>query len=128
MSIWFRNIAVGVIVVLSLLAVFTLFQTPEQRATVQEIPFSEFLTHVDQGRVRDVLIRGSEIHGTYKDGRSFQTYAPNESSLVTRLHGQGVSIAAKLPASLPWWLTLALSWVSLIEWSVIYLGIFVSVR
>lgn len=129
MSIWFRNIAVGVIIVLLLLAVFTLFQTPEQRAAVQEISFSEFLTHVDQGRVRDVLIQGSEIHGTYNDGRSFQTYAPNESSLITRLHGQGVGIAARpLPASLPWWLALALSWVPLIEWSVVYLGIFFIIR
>jgi cell division protease FtsH len=129
MSIWFRNIAVGVIIVLLLLAAFTLFQKPEQRAAVQEISFSEFLTHVDQGRVRDVLIQGSEIHGTYKDGRSFQTYAPGESSLITRLLGQGVGVTARpLPASLPWWLTLALSWVPLIEWSVFYLGIFFVIR
>jgi cell division protease FtsH len=129
MSIWFRNIAVGVIIVLLLLAVFTLFQNPEQRAAVPEISFSEFLTHVDQGRVRDVLIQGSEIHGTYKDGRSFQTYAPNESSLIARLRDQGVAIAARSPsASLPWWLTLALSWVPLIAWSVVYLGIFFIIR
>ena len=129
MSIWFRNIAVGVIIVLLLLAAFSVFQNPEQRAAVQEISFSEFLTHVDQARVRDVLIQGSEIHGTYKDGRSFRTYAPNESSLITRLHGQGVGIAARsLPASLPWWLALALSWVPFIEWSVFYLGIFFIIR
>ena len=95
MSIWFRNIAVGVIIVVLLLAVLSLFPNPERRVAVQEISFSEFLTHVDQGRVRDVLIQGSEIHGTYKDGRNFQTYAPNESSLITRLHGQGVGIAAR---------------------------------
>jgi cell division protease FtsH len=128
MIIRFRNIAVGVIVVLLLLALFTLFQTPEQRAAVPQISFSEFLTHVDQGRVRDVLIQGSEIQGTYTDGRRFQTHAPNESSLITRLHSQGVSIAARLPESLPWWLTLALSWVPLIEWSVIYLGIYFIIR
>jgi ATP-dependent Zn protease len=129
MSIWFRNIAVGVIIILLLLALFSLFQKPEQRAAVQEISFSEFLTHVDQGRVRDVLIQGSEIHGTYKDGRSFQTYAPNGSSLITRLQGQGVGIAARsLRADLPWWLTLALSWVPFIEWSVVYLGIFFIIR
>ena len=128
MSIWFRNIAVGVIIVLLLLAAFTLLQTPEQRAAVQQVSFSEFLTDVDQGRVRDVLIQGSEIHGTFKDGRSFQSYAPNESSLITRLHGQGVAIAARSPASLPWWLALTLSWVPMIEWSVIYLGIFFIIR
>lgn len=129
MSIRFRNIAVGVIVVLLLLAAFTLFQQPEQRVAVQDISFSEFLTNVDQARVRDVVIQGSEIHGTYNDGRRFQTYAPNESSLITRLHSQGVSIAARShPASLPWWLTLILSWVPLVEWSVIYLGIYFIIR
>jgi cell division protease FtsH len=128
MSIRFRSIAIGVIVVLLLLATFTLFQKPEQRAAVQQISFSEFLTHVDQGRVRDVLIQGSEIQGTYSDGRSFQTYAPNESSLITRLHGKGVSIAARSQENLPWWLSLVLSWVPLIEWSVVYLGIYFVIR
>jgi len=51
-----RNFALWVIIVLLLLALFTLFQSPSQRQATQEISFSQLLTEVDQGRVRDVVI------------------------------------------------------------------------
>jgi len=59
-----RNFALWVIIVLLLLALFTLFQNPGQHTTSQDISFSQLLNEVDQGRVRDVLIQGPEIHGT----------------------------------------------------------------
>src|SRR5678816_4134353 len=73
-----RNFALWVIIVLLLLALFTLFQNPGQRASAQDISFSQLLSEVDQGRVRDVVIQGPEIHGTFANGTSFQTYAPND--------------------------------------------------
>ena len=68
-----RNFALWVIIVLLLLALFTLFQNPGQRTTSQDISFSQLLNEVDQGRVRDVLIQGPEIHGTFTDGREFDS-------------------------------------------------------
>src|ERR1700761_1373389 len=81
-----RNFALWVIIVLLLLALFTLFQNPGQRASSQDISFSQLLTEVDQGHVRDVVIQGPEIHGTFTSGQTFQTYAPNDPTLVTRLY------------------------------------------
>ena len=80
-----RNFALWVIIVLLLLALFTLFQNPGQRASSQDIPFSQLLSDIDAGKVRDVVIQGPEIHGTYTSGGSFQTYAPNDPTLVKRL-------------------------------------------
>ena len=60
-----RNFALWVIIVLLLLALFTLFQNPGQHTTSQDISFSQLLTEVDQGRVHDVVIQGPEIHGTF---------------------------------------------------------------
>jgi len=79
-----RNMALWVIVVLLLLALFTLFQNPTPRTSGQEISFSQFLNEVDQGRVRDVLIQGSEIHGTFTDGRTFQSYGLSDLSWYQR--------------------------------------------
>ena len=83
-----RNFALWVIIVLLLLALFTLFQNPGTHTTSQDISFSQLLSEVDQGRVRDVLIQGPEIHGTFTDGRSFQTYSPSDptsfSVFITR--------------------------------------------
>src|SRR5262249_41947906 len=84
-----RNFALWVIILLLLLALFSLFQNPRQRTTSQDISFSQLLTEVDAGRVRDVLIQGPEIHGNFNDGRAFQTYAPNDPSLIQRLYGKG---------------------------------------
>jgi cell division protease FtsH len=100
-----------VIVVLLLLALFTLFQNPGPRTNLPDISFSKFLTEVDQGRVRDVLIQGPEVHGTYTDGRAFQTYAPSDQSWIQRLHGKGVSITIRPQQNeLPWYVSLLVSW------------------
>ena len=49
-----RNFALWVIILLLLLALFTLFQNPGQHTTSQDVSFSQLLSEVDQGRVRDV--------------------------------------------------------------------------
>src|SRR6202140_749076 len=110
-----RNFALWVIIVLLLLALFTLFQNPGQRASSQDISFSQLLTEVDQNHVRDVVIQGPEIHGTFTNGSSFQTYAPNDPTLVQRLYNGKVSITAKPPGdNVPWFVSLLVSWLPFI--------------
>ena len=110
-----RNFALWVIIVLLLLALFTLFQSPSQRTSAQEISFSQLLSEVDQGRVRDVVIQGPEIRGTFANGTSFQTYAPNDPGLVQKLYNKGVSITARpLTDNVPWFVSLLVSWLPFI--------------
>ena len=110
-----RNFALWVIIVLLLLALFTLFQSPSQRASSQDISFSQLLTEVDAGKVRDVLIQGPDIHGTFNDGRAFQTYAPSDPTLVQRLYGKGVAITARPQGdNVPWFVSLLVSWLPFI--------------
>src|ERR1700709_790764 len=110
-----RNFALWVIIVLLLLALFTLFQNPGQRASSQDISFSQLLTEVDANHVRDVVIQGPEIHGTFTNGSSFQTYAPSDPTLVSRLYNGKVSITAKPPGdNVPWFVSLLVSWLPFI--------------
>jgi cell division protease FtsH len=110
-----RNFALWVIIVLLLLALFTLFQNPGQRASSQDISFSQLLTEVDANHVRDVVIQGPEIHGTFTNGSSFQTYAPNDPTLVSRLYNGKVAITAKPPGdNVPWFVSLLVSWLPFI--------------
>jgi cell division protease FtsH len=110
-----RNFALWVIIVLLLLALFTLFQNPGQRTASQDVSFSQLLTEVDANRVRDVVIQGPEIHGTFTNGSSFQTYAPNDPTLVKRLYDGKVSITAKPPGdNVPWFVSLLVSWLPFI--------------
>ena len=110
-----RNFALWVIIVLLLLALFTLFQNPGQRTSSQDISFSQLLSDVDQNRVRDVVIQGPDIHGTFTNGSSFQTYAPNDPTLVKRLYDGKVQITAKPPGdNVPWFVSLLVSWLPFI--------------
>src|SRR5499433_3253359 len=110
-----RNFALWVIIVLLLLALFTLFQNPGQRTTAQDISFSQLLSEVDQGRVRDVVIQGPDIHGTFANGTSFQTYAPNDPGLIQKLYSKGVAITARPQQdNVPWFVSLLVSWLPFI--------------
>src|SRR3569832_546871 len=106
-----RNFALWVIIVLLLLALFTLFQNPGQRTTAQDISFSQLLTEVDQGRVRDVVIQGPKIHDTFANGTSFQTYAPSDPGLVQKHKTKREANTARPPAdNVPWFVSLLVSW------------------
>jgi cell division protease FtsH len=110
-----RNFALWVIIVLLLLALFTLFQNPGQRVSSQDISFSQLLNEVDQGHVRDVVIQGPEIHGTFNNNTTFQTYAPSDPTLVSRLYNGKVQITAKPPGdNVPWFVSLLVSWLPFI--------------
>jgi cell division protease FtsH len=110
-----RNLALWVIIVLLLLALFTLFQNPGQRTSSQEIPYSRLLQDIDEKRVSDLVIQGPEIHGTYIGGGSFQTYAPSDPGLVPLLRSKGVSFSARpLQDNVPWFVQLLISWLPFI--------------
>ena len=106
-----RNFAIWVVIVLLMLGLFTLFQNPGQRTASQDISFTQFLSEVDSGRVRDVLLQGSEATGTFTDGRRFQTVVSNDPTLTTRLYGKGVSVTVQPPGSgMPSLISMLVSW------------------
>ena len=100
----FRNFALWVIIFLLVVALVMLFQNPGQRSQTTEISFSQLLTEVDQGRVRQVTIAGHEITGHYVDDRTFSTYAPNDPTLVQTLYKKNVAITARPPSDGNSWL------------------------
>ena len=89
-----RNLMMWGVVVLLVLGLYNLFQNPGAITGKTEMPFSSFLTEVDKGNVASVDIRGSEISGTFRDGKGFKTYSPNYPNLVEKLSTKGVAITA----------------------------------
>ncbi|WP_271897097.1 ATP-dependent zinc metalloprotease FtsH [Candidatus Phyllobacterium onerii] len=92
----YRNFALWAIIALLLIALFNLFQSPSSRSASSDVPYSQFISDVNSGRVKSVTIAGNRITGTYSDnGASFQTYSPGDAGLVGRLESKSVQIAAR---------------------------------
>ena len=91
-----RNLALWVIVALLLVALFNLFQpSGGGRTSAQQVAYSEFLNEVNAGHVREVSIQGRTLTGSLTDGRTFQTYTPEDPSLVSRLTEKNVRVVAR---------------------------------
>ncbi|MFT8242809.1 ATP-dependent zinc metalloprotease FtsH [Roseomonas sp. BN140053] len=91
-----RNLALWVIVALLLVALFNLFQpSASTQSRGQQVAYSEFLSEVSAGHVRDVRIQGRIVSGQLTDGRTFSTYTPEDPQLVQRLTDKGVRVEAR---------------------------------
>jgi cell division protease FtsH len=95
MSNFGRNLALWVIIALLLVVLFNLFQPGLTHNTATQEAYSDFITQVNRGQVRDVVIQGRVISGTLGDGRSFETYTPEDPTLVHQLTDKGVRVIAK---------------------------------
>ena len=107
----FKNLMMWGVIVLLVVGLFQLFQKPEKNSVSNNIPFSNFLKNVEDGRVVQVEIKGNDIQGILSDGTKFSTYAPNDPNLVERLTEKGVSITASPQEDkMPSLLGVLLSW------------------
>ena len=89
MSNFGRNLALWVIIALLLVVLFNLFQPGTTRTAATQVAYSDFINEVNGGRVRDVVIQGRTVSGQLTDGRTFQTYTPEDASLVRSPDRQG---------------------------------------
>jgi len=104
-----KNLIFWVVVGLFMILLFNLF-TFQGQSPDEEVKFSEFVSRVEQGDVRDVTIRGNYINGVFKDGRPFKTYMVEYPDLVKVLREHHVTINAKPPEDNPWYVTLLVTW------------------
>jgi cell division protease FtsH len=104
-----KNLIFWVVVGLFMILLFNLF-TFQGQSPDEEVKFSEFVSKVEQGDVRDVTIRGNYINGVLKDGRPFKTYMVEYPDLVKVLREHHVTINAKPPEDNPWYVTLLVTW------------------
>jgi cell division protease FtsH len=89
----FRNFALWVIIALLLIALFQLFHNPDRGSgQVNQIPYSQFMSDVDNGKVHDVVIVDQSVSGKYTNGGSFQTTAPRGEQYVKQLIDKNVTV------------------------------------
>ena len=101
------------------LSAFLLWQVMKAGSAGQkdkEVNFSQFLTDVDQGNVKEVTITAQEVRGKYRnDNSSFHTTAPaNYPDMIKMLRDKGVSMNIRDITSGSWPLQLLGTWAPLI--------------
>ncbi|MGJ8531212.1 MAG: ATP-dependent zinc metalloprotease FtsH [Alphaproteobacteria bacterium] len=95
----FRNFALWIIIGLLLIALFNLFQNPGETSRGDSIPYSQFISEVEQGTVRSVTIAGTEITGVYNNNGRFVSRAPDNTDFVDKLTERGVAVTVEPPSS-----------------------------
>jgi cell division protease FtsH len=118
-----RNIALWAIILLLILALVSVFQSPTSRQAGQELPYSAFLDEVEKGRVERVTITGGEIHGTFRDTQQgFVTLGIVDSRLIEKLREKNVTAAFRSPnADSPWYMGFLLNWLPIIAFIAIWI-------
>jgi len=96
MSNFGRNLALWVIIAVLLVVLFDLFQPGTAQHGAATVAYSDFITDVDNGEVRSVQIAGHQVTGVMSSNNgAFQTYIPDDPTLVQRLTAHHVTVVAK---------------------------------
>ena len=92
-----KNLVLWIVIAVVLLSVFHSFG--ERTSSAQSLIYSDFLTQVEQGQVREVTIEGQNINGKMISGAPFTTYSPESSNgaLIGDLQEANVAILGKPP-------------------------------
>lgn len=72
----FKYISIGVGALLLIFVSMNLFTAPGPSQVYEVLAYSDFLDRVENNEVHEVVIRGSDLTGFFKNGTSFSTYIP----------------------------------------------------
>ena len=103
-----KSIVAVLVIILLGLFVFQIYNKPKKNH--DNIPFSEFSEAISADKIASVMIQGRNITGTYKDGKEFKTFAPEDPDLVKRLREKGVRISARPDEESGIWQNIFISW------------------
>jgi len=98
---FYKNLALILLFVVVSVLIFNVFN-PINPAALQ-IPFSDVMDKIANNEVNDVTIKGAEMTGNFKTGKSFKTNLPDYPDLVKDLRAKGVKINAEPVKESPWY-------------------------
>jgi cell division protease FtsH len=117
-SPFYKNLALWMVIGLIVIVLFNVFQASQPSR--DKLVFSDFLKRVEQGEVREVLIRGKSVTGKLADGNTFRTFTADYPDLIKALKDKGVKIAVEPEDSNPWY-AYVLQWVPML----LFIGVWV---
>jgi cell division protease FtsH len=95
-----------------MVALFNTFSAPQSPQA--KMDYSAFLKSVGEEKISEVTLQGRKILGRTVDGSTFQSYAPDDRDLVSKLESKRVTIKAEPPEEASWLTTILVSWLPMI--------------
>ena len=108
MNQFYKNLALWLVILLVMILLYDMVANKKQELKV--LPYSDFVTAVNEGQVKEVVIQGPNVEGKLQDNSAFKTYAPNDPGLIPDLRTKGVTINARPEDDRGIWFTLLISW------------------
>jgi len=109
---FYKNLSLWLVISLMMILLFNLFNKP--KPTQERLNYSEFVTAVDAGKVKSVVIQGNDVLGKYVDGKEFRTYKPLDAMISESLLEKKVEVSARPEEEKFSWFSLFISWFPLI--------------
>jgi cell division protease FtsH len=111
-----KTVVFWLVILLSAVLLFEVVRAGSAGQKDKEINFSEFMTDVDQGNVREVTVTGMEVRGKYRnDNSQFHTTVPaNYPDMIKTLRDKGVNINIRDISNGSWPLQLLGTWAPLV--------------
>ena len=90
-----RNLAFWVVLMLLVLALFNLFGGSAGGLQGREISYSEFVTAVEAGDVRNVTLDGEQVRFRRADGSDYVTIRPEDAEVTSLLMSKDIPVRAE---------------------------------
>ena len=92
-----KQVVFWVVILLSGVLLWSVVKNNSTGVKEREVNFSQFLSEVDQGKIKDVTVYGPEVRGDYNNEKSgFHTTVPaNYTDMYKSLRDKGVNITVK---------------------------------
>ena len=105
-----KNLGVYLILVVLVVSIVNMFLTPQTPVQqIPEIPYSQFRTDMQAGKIKDFSITDMKATGHYTDGTSFTSNIVGVKEVADLAAERGVEVKINEIPETPWWMTLASS-------------------
>ncbi len=92
---WMKSLLIWVAVLLAIGTIVSLVDTRASTTKSDVLAYSDFISKISEGTVKEVVQSGDVISGKLDNGETFRVYAANDPRLVERLTDANVKFSAK---------------------------------
>ena len=117
-----KSLMVWIVLFLVIVGLSNIFYQDPMADMGQEMTYTSLTTAVEKGEVKSVQMQGQVLTGELKDGKKFNSFAPEDSGVVALLQKNGVEIkAVPEPVSDDSFMDALISWLPML----LFIGIWI---